>query len=337
MDWFERLTGFAETDYAGARAKLAVEGSRLSSLVNGASYAIGELEVVSLAELRARALQVEKLAGKPRVHTVVGDVRLMHRRPENAGALFQVASQFNVLEMTSPEVTPEQGITRYQYDRTQGPACAIAAGAATLYRNYFVPVGGGFGQTKDRQIDCLADVGAALSRALNIPVPELWRMRNGYALCTRRGLDAIGGHLNALDGEQTDRLRRLLRIGLHWDVEAMEAAGGDRPLVSQAFCSALSVAYSAIPPGHWERFARLVLEAAYEATIWAAVANAQRGVSNQLFLTLLGGGAFGNAERWIQEAMRRALGIAGHIGLNVAIVSYGDPSRSVMQLVEEFQ
>jgi hypothetical protein len=62
---------------------------------------------------------------------VTGDVRQMHQSPENAGALFQVASQFNLLEMTSHDVTPERGVIRYQHDRTQRPACAIAAGAAT--------------------------------------------------------------------------------------------------------------------------------------------------------------------------------------------------------------
>jgi hypothetical protein len=65
-------------------------------------------------------------------------------------ALFQVASQFNALEMVAPNITPEDGVTRYQHDRTQGPACAIAAGAATIYRNYFVPVAGGIGQTAAR-------------------------------------------------------------------------------------------------------------------------------------------------------------------------------------------
>jgi hypothetical protein len=49
---------------------------------------------------------------------VTGDVRHMHKSPENAGALFQVASQFNMLEMTGPEVTPEHGVTIYQYDGT---------------------------------------------------------------------------------------------------------------------------------------------------------------------------------------------------------------------------
>jgi hypothetical protein len=37
----------------------------------------------------------------------------MHADPELEGALFQVASQFNLLEMTGPSVTPEDRVTRY--------------------------------------------------------------------------------------------------------------------------------------------------------------------------------------------------------------------------------
>jgi hypothetical protein len=77
--------------------------------------------------------------------------------------------------------------------------------------------------------------------------------------------------------------------------------------VSQAFCSALPVAYTSIAPSHWKAFACLVLEGAYEATMWTAVHNAERGASNIVLLTSLGGGAFGNDESWIIAAMRRAL------------------------------
>ena len=122
----------------------------------------------------------------------------MHADSEPEGALFQVASQFNPLEMTGPGVTPENGVTRCSGDHTQGPACAIAAGAATIFRNYFAPVDGEIGQTRDRQIDALADVGKALSTKLGRPVSELWEMRNGYALCTGEGLDAITRLLAAL-------------------------------------------------------------------------------------------------------------------------------------------
>jgi hypothetical protein len=143
--------------------------------------------------------------------------------------LFQVASQFNLLEMTGPDVTPEHGVTRYAFDRTQGPACAIAAGAATIYRNYCAPVDGHVGQTQDRQIDCLRDLGAALRNEDN----SLWTMRNGYALCTESGLASIARTIDAMSVAEQDSLRDRLRVGLHWDVEV---TGGIAPglLVSRA-------------------------------------------------------------------------------------------------------
>ena len=55
MDWFEKLTGFREVGYDETRIKLAVDGDRLRSHVNGkSSYGIGKLELVSLAGLRSR-------------------------------------------------------------------------------------------------------------------------------------------------------------------------------------------------------------------------------------------------------------------------------------------
>ena len=336
MDWFERLTGFRETNYDDTRAKLKVDGSRLQSLINGKSYGIGQLELVPLQTLRERVKSAGGLPGRLKARVVTGDVRQMHQSPENADALFQVASQFNLLEMTSYDVTPEHGVTRYQHDRTQGPACAIAAGAATIYRNYFAPVGGSDGQTTERQFDGLADLGEALGEALNQPVEALWSMKNGYALCTRAGLDAIADHLGKLEPEQVDILRGKLCIGVHRDVEVTDAAGDDRPLVSQAFCSALPVAYTRVPSSHWEAFASLVLQAAYEATMSAAVLNARCGASNVALLTELGGGAFGNHPDWIHAAMRRALEMMSGFALDVRLVSYGTPSRAILQMAGDF-
>jgi len=336
MDWFERLTGFRETSYDDTRTKLKVNGSRLQSLVNGKSYGIGELELVPLQALREKVKYTGGLPGRLKVSVVTGDVRQMHQSPENAGALFQVASQFNLLEMTGPEVSPEDGVTRYQHDHTQGPACAIAAGAATIYRNYFAPVGGSDGQTAKRQFDGLADLGEALSKTMNQPVEDLWKMQNGYALCTRAGLDAVAEHLWKLQPEQIDFLRGKLSIGVHRDVEVTDATGQHRPLVSQAFCSALPVAYTRVPLSHWEAFASLVLQAAYEATMLAAVLNARRGASNVVLLTQLGGGAFGNRDHWIHVAMRRSLDMMSGLALDVRLVSYGTPSRAILQMAEEF-
>jgi hypothetical protein len=337
MDWFERLTGFRETNYAETRGKLAVHEQQLKSLVNGKIYGIGELEFVSLETLRQRVKSVGGRTGRLRVSLVTGDVREMHRRSEYAGAVFQVVSQFNLLEMTGPDVTPEQGVTIYQNDHTQGPACAIAAGAATIYRNYFVNVNGAEGQTKERQLDGLADLGVTLGKALGQPVDALWEMRNGYARCSRAGLDDITKYIRSLQPDQIDLLRGKLRIGLHQNVEVTDRAGTHPlPVVSQAFCSALPVAYSRIPTTHWETFGSLVLEAAYEATIWAAVLSAQRGVSNIVLLTSLGGGAFGNDDDWINGAIKRALKMVSRFELDVRLVSYGTPTRGFVQIVRDY-
>lgn len=338
MDWFEKLTGFREAGYEETRSRLAVEGNTLRSLVNGASYDIGKLELVSLHTLRERVRSAtNKIQGKTKLSIVTGDVRKMHQAGENAGALFQVASQFNLLEMVAPEISPEDGVTRYQSDLTQGPACAIAAGAATIYRNYFVPCNGDFGQTRSRQLDGLADIGADLCRALSVPISTLWNMQNGYALATQNGVAAISSYIKSLSDEKLDHLRGKLRIGLHWDVEVTEGPGPDRPRVSQAFCSALPIAYCQIPPTQWGPFASLVLESAYEATILAAQLNAERGRSNVVFLTLLGGGAFGNPTNWIYGAIRRALNLTTNLDLDVRMVSYSRPTSDMIALTEEFR
>ena len=335
MDWFERLTGFRESGYDSTRARLEISGDRLRSRVNGKAYGVGRLELVSLQTLRERAMAAAPMPGKLEVGIDRGDVRAMHRSRANAGALFQVASQFNLLEMVSPDITPEHGVTRYQNDRTQGPACAIAAGAATLYRNYFALVDGEAGQSARRQLDGLSDIGRTLSAALRRPVHDLWEMRNGYALCTQAGLVAIGERLVELDEQERDALRGKLSIGLHVDVEVTDAPEEDRPRVSQAFCSALPVAYTRVAASYWQPFAALILEAAYEATMWAAVLNAQRGSSRRVLLTRLGGGAFGNRDEWIDAAVRRCLVLMRNTDLNVRLVSYGEPSQSMLDLAGE--
>ena len=71
--------------------------------------------------------------------------------------------------------------------------------------------------------------------------------------------------------------------------------------------------------------------------MWAAVLNAQRGVSNVVFLTFLGGGAFGDEDRWIHAAIRRGLNKVMAYDLDVRFVCYSTPPNAVKQLVKEFQ
>jgi len=335
-DWFARLTGFAEGTGDENRRRLELDGPVLRSRVNGQAWAIGRFEMVSLDTLRGRLAPEARARGRTTVRIVQGDVRTLHAQPAYAGAVFQVASQFNCLEMVGPGVTPEQGVTRYASDPTQGPACAMAAGAATIYRNDFVPVGDQSGQTSSRQLDGFANLGAALAAAVGRTPESLWTMSNGYALFIGDAADVLSAHLRTLDADRLDAFRRQLAIGVQWDVDVTVAPGPSRPQVTQAFCSALPISYNAPARSHatdWQPLATLVLEAAYEATLLAAALNARRGVSNAVLLTLLGGGAFGNAESWIVAALQRAIEKVHDQGLEVIVVSYGKPTPALERAV----
>jgi len=331
MDWFEQITGFIEKDFDTTQARLSVVGGRLHSTHSDRTCGVGHLDLPTLAELRQRAAPWTTGQGTTRASCIRGDARKLHRDSRNAGALFQVASQFNLLEMTGPSVTPEDGVTRYAGDPTQGPACAIAAGAGTIYRNYLAEVDGHRGQRVNRQIDCLRDVGAALGNGAD----ALWKMQNGYCLVTDQGLASVDAQLEQLSEAQRDEVMLPLRIGLHGDVEVTDQDAGHR--VSQAYCSALPVAYNRVRnPTRWARFATLVLDAAYEATLLSAVLNRAMNGNPVVFLTRLGGGAFGNDPRWIAAAVRRALNSCRDAALDVRIVSHGDPDPDMLAIVDEW-
>ena len=196
--WFENLFGFKES--TGAKSKWGHgwqetkgrlrlgdgldEGLILSSTVNSASYQVGHFESISLAHLRERgaeALAAERaLDGCLRLSHAEGDISVL--MGDHPLAVVQVASQFNCLEFVGPNVTPEAGVTDYVSDRTQGPACSIACGPATVYRNYFATVkscdGTAYeGQTL-HQLENLRD----LSMAVGNKDELFFKVKNGYTI-----------------------------------------------------------------------------------------------------------------------------------------------------------
>ena len=200
----------------------------------------------------------------------------------------------------------------------------MAAGAATIYRNHFVPLDGQPGQTAARQIDCLRDVAALLGQ----PPQPLWSMRNGYALASAAGLQQVNRQLGAMTTAPLDALRAALRVGVHEDVEVTRGPHTGH-CITQVFGSAVPVSYSGQPAAAWEGLARLVLQASYEATLWAGVLNAARTGCRDVYLTLLGGGAFGNPLPWIVDALQHALGAVERPGLALRIVSFGPVPREL--------
>lgn len=202
--WFKQLTGFDEESPKNVMENITISGNTLISRVNSRKFSFGKLEISTLAELKKQNLKISNYKERIQVKEIVADVQKLHCQLENSNSLFQAASQFNLLEMVNPSITPDQGIDRYEFDRTQGPACAISCGAGTIYRNYFTAVNGQIGQTANNQINCLDLIG----NALNNDKLNLWTMQNGYALFNQKGLLAINKKIAHLSETGREKLKR---------------------------------------------------------------------------------------------------------------------------------
>jgi hypothetical protein len=353
-DWFMDLFGFPEGEYNDTQRRIwasplteAYDTRWVLDAPNERQFQAGRFWTPSLVELEAEVRSrggLEALPGRLVVRNVLGDVAEKHCEPANRHATFQVASQFNCLEFVAPEICPERGVTGYVRDKTQGPACSVAAGPATVFRNYFVTVDGELGQTQNRQINNLQDVNAELGNLEG----KYFELRGGYTLANDQGLREMNETIRRLSNDDYEKIRRLLRVGVHEDVQVTSCDWGrkqmddDEHIVTQVFGSACSVSYSRNSTELWEPFARLVLRASYEATFYAALLAALRHSKDQgarrLFLTCLGGGVFGNDLNWIVDAMRQACQKFSAVDLEVYIVTYsGDIHRSLLELEREFQ
>jgi hypothetical protein len=133
--------------------------------------------------------------------------------------------------MANPVATPELGVTQYSTDRTQGPACALACAAGTVFRNYFVLVDdkgrlrsqqsdsgeeGGvvLGQRAGQQLNTLRD----LEELLDNDTYHYFSIENGYTNGSEYSVGRLKERLQTLDESGVDALRAAVRVGLHADV-----------------------------------------------------------------------------------------------------------------------
>lgn len=348
MSWFNQLFGFAEktgsrADFLQTKEEFELNGTSLKSKGNDRVFEAGLFTTPSLRELKADVNLAEarrKLPGSLKVQEVVGDVSALHTAPENKYSLFQAASQFNCLEFVSERVVPERGIACYASDPTQGPACATACAPGTVVRNYFGL--DGEGQSANRQIECLKDIEGMLDNENN----GYFRVVGGYTMANDASLAKLNKVIETQNAEVKEEFRNFLRIGVQWDTEVTGSKfgrvqyRGPQQLVTQAYCSACSVSYSSGSTKSWSTFATLILEASYEATMYAALQNALRHEgaegSKRIFLTCIGGGVFGNEMSWIVHAIERALRPFKDLDLEVNIVSFGRREAGLRRLLREY-
>ena len=398
MQWFAEAFGFPESRVFGevreafTLAATAPDSSCPPGAGNaftlqanvgrfsGRKYHVGPFEPASVEALRTRVREQQRRGKPPRglsFRNVAGDSYTMHLDKANAGAVFQVASQFNCLEMVGPDVRPEDGVTGYATDRTQGPACAMACPAATVYRNYFYN-GRGQGGGSAMQLDTSRHVGDVVGNERQ----RYWVMSNGYLLPAPgggHGLAQLSNRLRAEPGLH-DKARGAAQASAHWPLPPSASSGAPPlsriPRARRWACSGTQKwrrpaarrlrtgarrssaprspsptrTASAKPSGsrspacssrrrmsrpYWcppPPSRRHAIPRAHARARWRRRTRASqvgaslalhRGTRVTVYLTSLGGGAFGNPPEWIVKAMSRALDQCANMPVDVRLVHYG--------------
>merc|ERR1712032_213672 len=174
---------------------------------------------------------------------------------------------------------------------------------------------------------------------------DYFQVVGGYTLATDEGLRRMNAKLASLSMSERRALIEEMCVGVHEDVQVTSSSWGqhqvhdDGQLVTQVLGSACAVRYSGNASELWEPFARLVLEASYEAVFRVARLTAlrhnSRVGSNRVFLTCLGGGVFGNEMDWIVDAMESAMRKFEGVNLEVFIVTYDEHVNAQLRRLEE--
>ena len=288
--------------------------------------------------------------------TMTSPAHTVHMNPSYSGSIFQVASQFNALEMAGPTLTPQQGITIYYNDNTQGPVCAMVCPFGTLYRNYFCMPDTGGNQPEDKSVHNNPQTGTAAGGNKQInTLTELMkiddcfkdlRFQNGYIFVKDNAqLDNINNYL--LIPENFWKAMMAIKYVIQEDTPVVDLSDGKilDHNVSQIYCSAYPVAYSTdpptMPPGsksgvpgtsvkEYELLSSMILHAVYYSTLAYAVSRITPDEPRKkVFLTKVGGGAFGNDVNIIDNAIYNAVSHFTAYPIDVYIVEYKDPDTIV--------
>lgn len=270
QNWFEQLIGRPESEFNYTLAEVPIEHHP----------AMGQFSQPTINELKA--LTAKRLANNPNGVKLHVDYRtnyghmqafdtsaLQFTAPENA--LFQVASNFNCLEVPKANYNPFNGyfLTGQMTDNTQGPSASGGAAFGSILRLL---------EHRIKPIDLLANVPEISAK--NGKVPYDWN--SGVQIA------------------DTGRIK----VGLHRNVRATFLRMSNKfaynpkgPRINQVFTSTC-ICENTRPNG----LSRSLLEAAYEGTYLSAVVTQ----APMVILTMIGGGVFNNNHELIIEAMMKA-------------------------------
>lgn len=264
------------------------------------------------------------------------DIGALQARPENCGAVFQIASRFHTLEGRAirgfgPKAKAWDTLTHF-VGGTQGEEAAISAAPGVIHRMYFLT----------DEINLLSGLGIKLNNigmpddpgtpSLNPPETNLQTMQrlgNGplgvilanYNVGIQKDVQVISGlaHVHAVPGlskeeiKDGERKRRGCNMLEH----------NPEQRVHQVLTAALNLSHNRPYGDLAERekpalFAQNIIQAGYEGTLRAAVYLG----TPKVFLTLVGGGAFRNPLEWISGAIMVQKDFIRAHNINVTLVFY---------------
>lgn len=291
-------------------------------------YQCGTFELCSIQDLQDRCTRKD-FPGGGTFNVVEGidtkqeswfrhhvDIGALQADPDNRDAVFQVASNFNGLETVDAQQNiDEQFLEHYIYDRTQGPSASISAAPGLIARHYFMYYNpetprNTWPQTVEHHVnflDALEDV-LPVSKAGYVVLPEepCKLTQDSY------GAIKIGFHAN---------VQVTHGFILNSDEHLFIAKDNQAQIINQVFTAAIDLGNTNYV--HYNNpvaceLACHILNAAYEGTLRKAFVEGKKRV----FLTLVGGGVFGNDLSWIFDAISRMSDFIQESGLEVTLIWY---------------
>lgn len=254
----------------------------------------------------------------------------------NDDAMVQVASNFNCLENGSISRPPDCGnlVNGACTDRTQGPAAVFGPLSAYLYRAHFVALGEGLiGQTREgRGINLLQNVSQYFGTPINgklrlqgdeIPVQDVDAVVDQICIGLHSNVPVMFGRnkdgnifLNIHSRHPPSSNKKKPKPKTT-NIQTSSASADTTPYypkIDQVFNASINMNYigrmskACRKHSHGNvqeaanHMSRVLLRASYEGLYLAAIAQERR----QLYLTLVGGGSFGNEFNIILQEMQRA-------------------------------
>lgn len=304
----------------------------IENLKTGQRYKSGVLSTPSVGQLQeVKPIRGGEPSGKLQVLRGVHDltkvdVGRLQAQPENKNAVFQVASNFNALELMN--MYDERAMTEvgfYINDYTQGPFASISAAPGLLMRHYYPfchpdrPVGEWRQIFQGKQIELLGDTPfQVVNGYLNLKEEDLSLElpKADVKVCSHREVQVTFGgvegseHAVVTDPSQT--------------VDQVFTATGDLMGTNRMLFRE--------NPDKVSGIIRNILMAAYEGTIRCAI----QGRRKRVYLTLIGGGVFANPAEWIVEAILAQIPLIVESGLDVMVNTYrGMPDKAAFTSLVE--